>query len=87
MSLRRAMAVCLVASLLTASGFAGLGSDKTKYIGGTVNLKEGAEGKSSTKDAKVFLFDAGTEKLEIPYDKVDSLEYGQTAGRRVGVRL
>ena len=86
MSLRKMMAVCLLTTFLAAECFAGLGSDKTKYIGGTVsNLKEGEEGKSSTKDTKVFLFDTGKEKLEIPYDKVDSIEYGQKAGRRVGV--
>jgi hypothetical protein len=66
--------------------FAGLGSDKTKYIGGTVtSIKEGDEGKSSAKDEKVFTFETGKEKLDIPYDKVDSIEYGQKAGRRVGV--
>jgi hypothetical protein len=69
--------------------FAGLGSDKTKYIGGTVNsLKEGCEGKASARDEKVFVFATDEKegvKVEIPYDKVDSLEYGQKAGRRVGV--
>lgn|SRR6185437_10907580 len=76
----------LFALLLAETAFAGLGKEKTKYIGGTVsNLKEGDEGLSSTKDEKVFVFQSGKERLEIPYEKVDSLEYGQKAGRRVGV--
>jgi hypothetical protein len=75
-------------TVLMGTSFAGLGSDKTKYIGGTAaSLKEGDEGKSSTKDVKIFVFEAGKDRLEIPYDKVDSLEYGQKAGRRIGVAV
>jgi len=73
--------------VLTGTSFAGLGSDKTRYIGGTASLKEGQEGKSSAKDTAKFVFDAGTDKLEIPYDRIDSLEYGQKAGRRIGVAV
>lgn len=86
MNLRKVAVSCLLIVTLAESCFAGLGSDKTKYIGGTVtNLKEGDEGKSSTKDVKNFVFLSGQNSLEIPYDKVDSIEYGQKAGRRVGV--
>ena len=75
-----------------AFAWAGLGGDKTMYIGGTINkIKEGTEGKSSARDEKVFVFEYNDGKtpsrLEIPYDKVDSLEYGQKAGRRVGVAV
>jgi len=83
---RKLFAVLLVTTLFTGAAFAGLGSDKTKYMGGTISaLKEGEEGKSSAKDPKVFIFESGKDRLEIPYDRVDSLEYGQKAGRRVGV--
>ena len=92
MAYKKLIASIILFALCAEIAFAGLGSDKTKYIGGTVSiLKEGAEGKSSAKDEKVFSFvaDKGSDKeapkLEIPYDKVDSLEYGQKAGRRVGV--
>lgn len=68
--------------------FAGIGSDKTAYIGGTENqIKDGIEGRSSAKDEKIFVFDSKAGKLEIPYGHVDSLEYGQKAGRRVGLAL
>jgi hypothetical protein len=67
---------------------AGIGSDKTAYIGGTENqIKDGDEGRSSAKDEKSFVFDYQKGKLEIPYNHVDSLEYGQKAGRRVGLAL
>jgi hypothetical protein len=81
------VSLVVIAILLCQSmAWAGLGSDKTMYVGGTLNkIKEGTEGKSSAKDEKVFVFEYKDGKLEIPYDKVDSLEYGQKAGRRIGV--
>jgi hypothetical protein len=68
--------------------FAGLGNDKTAYIGGTENqIKEGTEGKSSAKDDKKFVFEYKEGNLAIPYDQVNDLEYGQKAGRRVGLAI
>ena len=87
--MRRTIALLLcVCYLFELAAFAGLGSDKTMYVGGTVNsIKEGTEGKSSAKDEKAFLFDYKTGKLTIPYDRIDSLEYGQKAGRRLGLAI
>lgn len=87
MSRKRLMLGLMLVLVLTGRSFAGLGSDKAKYIGGTATLKEGEEGKSSAKDPVKFVFDAGQDKLEIPYDRIDSLEYGQKAGRRIGVAI
>jgi hypothetical protein len=68
--------------------FAGLGSDKTEYVGGTESqIKGGTEGHSSAQDEKIFVFDYKTGKLEVPYDQVNDLEYGQKAGRRLGVAI
>jgi hypothetical protein len=68
--------------------WAGLGSNKAMYVGGTLNqIKEGTEGKSSTRDEKVFTFSYKKDKLDIPYDQIDSVEYGQKAGRRLGVAV
>jgi len=78
--------VCIFAFEFAA--FGGLGSDKTAYIGGTENqIKDGTEGTSSARDEKVFIFEFKGGKLEIPYDQVDDLEYGQKAGRRLGLAL
>lgn len=61
---------------------------KTLYVGGTVNsIKELTEGVSSAKDEHVFVFSYNGGKLEIPYDQVDGLEYGQKAGRRVAAAV
>ena len=68
--------------------WAGVGSKDTVYVGGTVSsIKQDTEGKSSTSDDKVFSFQYKRGRLAIPYDRVNSLEYGQKAGRRVGVAI
>ena len=78
--------VCLFAFEFAA--FAGLGSDKTAYIGGTENqIKEGTEGTSSAKDEKTFVFEFKGGNLAIPYEEVNDLEYGQKAGRRIGLAI
>jgi hypothetical protein len=78
--------VCLLA--LDLAAFAGLGSDKTQYVGGTENqIKEGTEGKSSAKDEKNFVFEYKGGSLAVPYSGIDDLEYGQKAGRRIGLAI
>jgi hypothetical protein len=74
--------------LLDLVAYGGLGSDKTAYIGGTENqIKEGTEGVSSAKDEKNFVFEFKGGNLAIPYGGVNDLEYGQKAGRRLGLAL
>jgi hypothetical protein len=82
-----ALSLCMVL-FLECLAWAGLGSDKAMYVGGTVSkLKDGTEGTASAKDEKVFVFEYAGGKLEVPYDRVDDLEYGQKAGRRLGVAI
>ena len=87
--MKRSITLLLICALaLDYTAFAGLGSDKTAYIGGTENqIKEGTEGISSAKDEKKFTFEYKGGTLEIPYDQVNDLEYGQKAGRRLGLAL
>jgi hypothetical protein len=74
--------------IVEAVAYAGVGSKKTLYVGGTINsIKVGSEGKSSTADDKVFVFEHKKDKLPIPYAKINSLEYGQKAGRRVAMAI
>jgi len=62
--------------------------NRAMYVGGTVtSIKEQTEGMFSTNDEKMFAFTYKDNKLEIPYDKVNDLEYGQTAGRRLPLGL
>ena len=50
-------------------------------------LKEGTEGRSSTQDEKIFVFTYKGGELKVPYDRVNDLEYGQKAGRRLGLAI
>jgi hypothetical protein len=77
-----------LALLFGIATWAGLGSKKTMYVGGTVtSIKQGSEGTSSTEDERVFEFDYKDGKLTIPYNRVNDLEYGQKAGRRIGLAI
>lgn len=78
----------IVLFVLQSPVWAGLGSHKALYVGGTVlNLKEKTEGTVSTADGTLFIFEHKGGKLSIPYGQVTSLEYGQKAGRRLGLAL
>src|ERR1035438_3488965 len=56
--MKRVIATLLLALLtLEPLAFAGIGGDVTMYVGGTENqIKGGAEGKSSERDEKNFIF-------------------------------
>ena|SRR5690349_10209619 len=87
--MKRTIAITLCFFLMMESfAWAGLGSDKALYVGGTVtSVKDGTEGTASTKDDKVFVFDYQGGKLQVPYERINDLEYGQKAGRRLGVAI
>lgn len=87
--MKRAIAVVLcLLLLLSISAEAGLNSKKTMYVGGTItSIADRTEGRSSTSDETVFIFDYKSGSLKIPYDRVNDLEYGQKAGRRLALAL
>lgn len=81
-------AVVIVLSLFLASSGWAVGSHSAAYVGGTIpSLKAGTEGTCSTQDDKVFVFESKNGRVEIPYDRINDLEYGQKAGRRLGLAL
>ncbi len=58
------------------------------YVGGTMKVvPEATEGTLDTDNEKALIFNSPKGRFEIPYDKVTSIEYGQKAGRRLGVAL
>jgi hypothetical protein len=74
----------------TTAAFAGIGAKKAQYVGGTVALVEGSEGRFHTTDEKQCQFrpdDKENLSFAIPYDSVTALSYGQHAGRRVGATI
>jgi hypothetical protein len=93
LKIAKTLCACLVLLFVAEiAAQAGIGSKSTLYVGGTVSsIKEGTEGKSSTADAKAFVFTYKNgkvaDKLAIPYDRINVLEYGQKAGRRLGLAI
>lgn len=86
--MKRIVAALLVLGLLSPVLFAGVGSHNADYVGGTISsIKAGTEGKVSSDDEKVYVFSYKEGALKIPYDRVEALEYGQKAGRRLGLAL
>jgi hypothetical protein len=92
-----AASVALVMLLVLVVGsvvptYAGLGKKKVRYLGGTLSsVPENAEGNMFTTDATVLVFEwkakGKRNRLEIPYNQINSLEYGQKAGRRLGLAI
>jgi hypothetical protein len=86
---RKPVALLLILAFLWLPvAAASVGSGETMYVGGTIaGLPEGTMGKLNTKSDKVLVFQSPKGNFEIPYENVTSLEYGQKAGRRLGVAL
>ena len=85
---RRGLAI-IAACLTVTVSLAAVPKDMAMYVGGTIpNLKEKTEGRLSTSDASALTFQAKYDTpLSIPYKSITSLEYGQKAGRRVGMAI
>jgi len=79
----------LILGLLTEPlAFAKVTGKEVMYVGGTITaLPEGTIGALDATSEKVLVFTSPKGKFEIPYGNVTSLEYGQKAGRRLGVAL
>jgi len=57
-------------------------------MGGTENqIKDSTEGRASAKDEKSFVFEYIRRELNNSVDQVNDTEYGQKAGRRLGVAI
>jgi hypothetical protein len=87
--MRRLIAALLLCSLVAP--LAAVGSRKAEYVGGTIaGLPERTEGLLDTTDATTMRFTPekrGLSSVAVPYARITSLEYGQKAGRRVGVAI
>ena len=62
---------------------AGDASEHVHYMGGTISaLPSKTEGYVNTRQEDVFLFQTKGVTVQIPYDKINVLEYGQRVSRR-----
>ena len=56
---------------------------RAAYVGGTLaHLSPKAGGRIRTADQKTLVFETENTRVQIPYDSINLLEYGQQAGRR-----
>jgi hypothetical protein len=84
-----ASAVVAAAFVINGAALLAVNKNKAQYIGGTLSaLPEKAEGRLDTTNDTMLIFTADhSTKVEIPYASIEELEYGQKAGRRVGVAI
>ncbi len=81
-------AFVLIALFVAAPFAEAVDAKKAQYVGGTVaSITEGADGVLDTKAEDKLTFTAKGGSIEIPYAAIESLEYGQKAGRRIAVAV
>ena len=87
--MRRWLACLTVACLLLESvAVAAVRGKAAKYVGGTITeLAENTDGTFELGDAAAVFKAKKGATIAIPYKQIDSLEYGQKAGRRLGAAL
>ena len=77
-----------MACMLGSLAFAGIDKDAAMYIGGTVSaIPEQTVGKLDLTNDEKMSFQWSGGSWDLPYKQITSLEYGQKAGRRVGVAV
>jgi hypothetical protein len=81
------VSAAVILALMLGTALAAVRGDSAMYVGGTLQLEEKTNGKLDLSSATVAVFNSKKGTFEIPYKNITSLEYGQKAGRRVGVAL
>jgi hypothetical protein len=85
--LRRSLSLVLIFSFLwTPLAAAAVRGKSARYVGGTLSVfKEAIDGSwEMAEKAVVFTAVKNGGTVSIPYDKIETLEYGQKVGRRLG---
>lgn len=84
----RPVLFAIYTALFLTVAVSAVGGNKAAYVGGTITtVKEKAEGPIDTRDETTLTFSSKDGSLTIPYSAIESLEYGQKAGRRIGVAI
>jgi hypothetical protein len=80
-------ALFLMTSLALPTAALALDSKKALYVGGTVTAKvpDNSEGRLDTSNEENLIFVADNSKgtAQMPYARIDSIEYGQKASHRI----
>jgi hypothetical protein len=78
----------ILAFLFPAPLTAAVRGKEVMYLGGTIkSVPEATTGELDTDDPETLSFTSPKGSFAVPYDRITSLEYGQKAGRRLGVAL
>ena len=57
---------------------------RAEYVGGTAsNIESGSNGNLEVGDAHYFAFYTKKGQVRVPYDRIETLEYGQKVDRRL----
>ncbi len=73
---------------VTPAALAAVRGDDVKYVGGTItDIPQNTEGSLLIDQQAGLKFQCRRGNFDIPFDRVSSLEYGQKAGRRIGVAI
>jgi hypothetical protein len=70
-------------SLLTAGDPGG----RAEYIGGTASIQKKASGSLQTTDDYLFRFRSKKTTIEVPYERINLIEYGQKVDRRYAMAI
>jgi hypothetical protein len=86
--------VLLVLLVVLGNGFmpspmlAGQPGSRVSYVGGTISGLSGrVQGIIQTTDSDVFFFRTKRIRIEVPYERINLLEYGQKASRRYALGI
>jgi hypothetical protein len=86
---RKLLVAFIALSFALPVALLGVSGQQVRYAGGTLsNIPENATGFLKFVDeAALFSTKDGRAQVRIPYAAIESLEYGQKAGRRVGAAI
>lgn len=85
---RRQFCLGLTAQAMLIHALAAVRGEEAMYVGGTITaVPEKSEGRLDLSGEKEARFNAKKGSFAFGYANITSLEYGQKAGRRVGVAL
>ncbi|MCC7176414.1 MAG: hypothetical protein IT159_14575 [Bryobacterales bacterium] len=78
--------MCVALLVSSAAGGTAAAADsgaRADFIGGTLtHFSQSISGRVHTTDAEVLVLESRKAALEVPYERVNLLEYGQQVGRR-----
>ena len=86
--MRRNQLKSLVFLLFSVAVFGANTGSKIEYIGGTVEqLQPGTDGRIHTTNAYSMLVTTNKVALGVPYKRINLIEYGQNANRRIAMAV